>query len=63
MDLNRVPSYQYGSYQLKFDTVFLFQPYDEMNNMHKKCRSMLTTAVEKARRQTVQVKDDLLLQS
>eukprot|EP00795_Rhopilema_esculentum_P014726 gene14726-5826_t len=37
-------------------------PYDEMNNMHNKCRSMLTSAVEKARRQTVQVKDDILLQ-
>eukprot|EP00794_Sanderia_malayensis_P003382 gene3382-3872_t len=37
-------------------------PYDEMNNMHHKCRSMLTNAVEKARRQTVQVKDDILLQ-
>lgn len=33
-----------------------------MNNVHNKCRSMLTNAVEKARRQTVQVKDDILLQ-
>jgi len=51
-----------GLLLLMHRTQTFLTPYDEMNNMHNKCRSMLSNAVEKARRQTVQVKDDILLQ-
>jgi len=33
-----------------------------MHNIHTKCRSLLTSAVEKTRRQADAVKDDILMQ-
>ncbi|XP_057292989.1 uncharacterized protein LOC130621676 [Hydractinia symbiolongicarpus] len=44
-------------------TQIFLMPYDEMHNVHKKCSSLLTSAVEKTRRQADSVKDDILLQS
>lgn len=43
-------------------TQIFLSPYDEMHNIHTKCRSLLTSAVEKTRRQADSVKDDILLQ-
>jgi len=44
-------------------TQIFLMPYDEMHNVHTKCSSLLTSAVEKTRRQADSVKDDILLQS
>lgn len=43
-------------------TQIFLSPYDEMHNIHTKCRSLLTSAVEKTRRQADSVKDDILMQ-
>lgn len=44
-------------------TQIFLTPYDEMNNVHMKCRSLLTSAVEKTRRQADSVKEDILIQT
>lgn len=44
-------------------TQIFLTPYDEMNTVHMKCRSLLTLAVEKTRRQADSVKEDILIQT
>lgn len=44
-------------------THIFLMPYDEMNNVHTKCRSLLTSAVEKTRCQSDAVKEDILIQT
>ncbi|XP_065665043.1 uncharacterized protein LOC100200063 isoform X2 [Hydra vulgaris] len=44
-------------------TQIFLSPYGEMNHIHTKCSSLLTSAVEKTRQQADSVKDDVILQS